>query len=215
MERVLACVLAPHVDTALWARFDLSLAARAASADGELARALGSGARLRAIFKEPTITPTAEQCAALGIDRLSSPNGVMRDAWRALVISRDTLAHAHAGGGGYRAPVLFDRHAVGGEYGATHATVPAGRVTLSWQPPADAPSQPPPRALCELAVSGAASCVVLYANPHDDLPALGRAFFERCLAAGVTPYVVTKRSVFKWQVRRARAHRQPSAEALG
>jgi isocitrate dehydrogenase len=40
---------------------------------------------------------------------------------------------------------------------------------------------------------------VLYSTPLDELPSLAAVFFERCLAARVTPFVVTKRTVFKWQ----------------
>ena len=31
------------------------------------------------------------------------------------------------------------------------------------------------------------------------MPDLAHHFFRRCLAAEVTPYVVTKKTVFKWQ----------------
>ena len=33
----------------------------------------------------------------------------------------------------------------------------------------------------------------------DNVPDLAHHFFRRCLAAEVTPYVVTKKTVFKWQ----------------
>ena len=48
------------------------------------------------------------------------------------------------------------------------------------------------------------SVVVVYDNPLDNVPDLAHHFFSRCLVAddghGVTPYVVTKKTVFKWQV---------------
>lgn len=38
-----------------------------------------------------------------------------------------------------------------------------------------------------------------YHNPLDNVPDLAHHFFSRCLEAKVTPYVVTKKTVFKWQ----------------
>jgi isocitrate dehydrogenase len=43
------------------------------------------------------------------------------------------------------------------------------------------------------------NAVVTYHNPYDNVYHLARIFFARCLAAGITPYVVTKKTVFKWQ----------------
>ena len=47
------------------------------------------------------------------------------------------------------------------------------------------------------------SVVVTYDNPLDNVPDLAHHFFSRCLVAdggaGVVPYVVTKKTVFKWQ----------------
>lgn len=40
---------------------------------------------------------------------------------------------------------------------------------------------------------------VVYHNPLDNVSDLGHHFFKRCLEAEVTPYVVTKKTVFKWQ----------------
>jgi isocitrate dehydrogenase len=51
-----------------------------------------SGARLKAIFKEPTITPTADQVIRLGLKKAwGSPNGAMRRGWNGITISRDTI----------------------------------------------------------------------------------------------------------------------------
>jgi hypothetical protein len=36
-------------------------------------------------------------------------------------------------------------------------------------------------------------------NPLDNVPDLAHHFFQRCLEAKVFPYVVTKKTVFKWQ----------------
>jgi hypothetical protein len=40
---------------------------------------------------------------------------------------------------------------------------------------------------------------VVYHNPLDNVADLSHIFFNRCLEAKVTPYVVTKKTVFKWQ----------------
>ena len=36
-------------------------------------------------------------------------------------------------------------------------------------------------------------------NPYDNVAHLAHLFFKRCLDAGITPYIVTKKTVFKWQ----------------
>lgn len=36
-------------------------------------------------------------------------------------------------------------------------------------------------------------------NPYDNVKHLAHLFFQRCLDAEVTPYIVTKKTVFKWQ----------------
>ena len=41
--------------------------------------------------------------------------------------------------------------------------------------------------------------VVAYHNPLDNVEDLAHHFFTRCLAADIVPYVVTKKTVFKWQ----------------
>ena len=43
------------------------------------------------------------------------------------------------------------------------------------------------------------NAVVTYSNPLDNVVDLAHHFFKRCLEAQVTPYVVTKKTVFKWQ----------------
>lgn len=40
---------------------------------------------------------------------------------------------------------------------------------------------------------------VTYDNPLDNVTDLAHHFFSRCLQARVVPYVVTKKTVFKWQ----------------
>ena len=62
---------------------------------------------------------------------LCSPNGAMRRGWNGITISRDTI-HIEGMELGYKRPVLFERHAVGGEYGAGWKELGAGKVTTTW-----------------------------------------------------------------------------------
>ena len=99
----------PFIDTSKWETFDLSCAARDASADQELRDAVEAGKRLGAIFKEPTVTPSAEQVASMGLSKaLPSPNGAMRRGWDGVTISRDTI-HIEGVELGFKSPVLFER----------------------------------------------------------------------------------------------------------
>lgn len=43
------------------------------------------------------------------------------------------------------------------------------------------------------------NAVVVYHNPYDNIEPLAHLFFKRCLKAKITPYIVTKKTVFKWQ----------------
>lgn len=51
----------PYFDTSKWEHFDLSCKARDETNDQVLTDAVEAGKRIGAIFKEPTITPTAVQ----------------------------------------------------------------------------------------------------------------------------------------------------------
>ena len=145
----------PHVDTSAWEFYDCSCKHRDATDDKVLRDAVEAGARIGAIFKEPTITPSAEQTKSMGLKKqLPSPNGAMRrvriraptcrrtrtqltwshsflasvpvlpppQGWNGVTISRDTI-HIEGLKLGYEKPVLFERHAVGGEYQAGYKTV--------------------------------------------------------------------------------------------
>ena len=80
--------------------------------------AVEAGSRIGAIFKEPTITPSAVQKEKFGLKKTwGSPNGAMRRGWNGITISRDTI-HIKGMELGFKRPVLFERQAVGGEYGA-------------------------------------------------------------------------------------------------
>jgi len=82
----------PYFDTSNWERYDLSCKARDDSDDQVLRDAVDAGKRIGAIFKEPTITPTAVQVKEFGLSKpFGSPNGAMRKGWNGITISRDTI----------------------------------------------------------------------------------------------------------------------------
>jgi isocitrate dehydrogenase len=117
MELILENWIKPHMETGEWEFYDLSCKARDDTEDQVLKDAVDAGKRLCAIFKEPTITPSAAQVAEFGLKKAwGSPNGLMRRGWKGITISRDTI-HIDGVRLGFDKPVLFDRHAVGGEYG--------------------------------------------------------------------------------------------------
>lgn len=83
--------------------------------DKVLSDAVEAGQRLKAIFKEPTITPSLKQKEEMGLKKLyGSPNGAMRRGWNGVTISRDTI-HIEGMELGFKKPVICDRHAIGGE----------------------------------------------------------------------------------------------------
>jgi isocitrate dehydrogenase len=90
---------------------------------------------------------------------------------------------------------LFDRHAVGGEYGAGHTIVGPGKVSLTYH---DTESNST-KIVDERVLKDKVSAVVLYDNPYDNVHQMAHHFFSRCLKAKVTPIVTTKKTVFKWQ----------------
>jgi isocitrate dehydrogenase len=96
---------------------------------------------------------------------------------------------------GYKNPVLFDRHAVGGEYGAGYKMVGRGKARTVFIPEGGGPEV----VVDERQLTDSVNAAVFYHNPYDNVPAMARHFFGRCLEAKVTPYVVTKKTVFKWQ----------------
>mmetsp|Transcript_47556 Transcript_47556/g.146471 ORF Transcript_47556/g.146471 Transcript_47556/m.146471 type:complete len:524 (-) Transcript_47556:122-1693(-) len=186
----------PFVDTSKWEYFDLSCKSRDETNDKVLHDAVASGKRLGAIFKEPTITPTTEQVKELGLKRpFGSPNGAMRRGWNGITISRDTI-HIPGIKLGFDRPVLFERHAVGGEYGAGWENVGKGRVLTTFFPE---DTTIKPTVIDGRVVQDETTAVVVYDNPLDNIEDLAHIFFTRCLEANVVPYVVTKKTVFKWQ----------------
>jgi len=186
----------PFIDTSKWEYFDLSCNARDSTDDQVLHDAVASGAKIGAIFKEPTITPTAEQMKQFGLSKpRGSPNGAMRRGWSGITISRDTI-HIPGIKLGFDRPVLFERHAVGGEYGAGWSSVGKGRVLTTFFPDN---LQDRPVIIDGREVNDDETAVVVYDNPLDNVEDLAHIFFTRCLEANVVPYVVTKKTVFKWQ----------------
>ncbi len=184
-----------RIDTSNWEFFDLSCVNRDRTEDKVLGDAVEAGARVGAIFKEPTVTPTEVQKQKLGLRRAwGSPNGAMRRGWNGITISRDTI-HIQGMELGYTKPVLFERHAVGGEYSAGWGEIGPGTVRTLFTPKGASEA----RVIDEREIKDKKSVVVTYDNPLDNVSDLAHHFFSRCLAAGVTPYVVTKKTVFKWQ----------------
>jgi len=187
----------PYIDTSKWEYYDLSCKSRDDTEDQCLRDAVKAGARIGAIFKEPTITPTAVQQKELGLKKAwGSPNGAMRRGWNGITISRDTI-HIPGIKLGYKRPVLCERHAVGGEYGAGWDSVGKGRVLTTFFP--EDMKGSPPKIIDAREVNDSSSVVVCYDNPLDNVADLAHVFFQRCLEGHIVPYVVTKKTVFKWQ----------------
>lgn len=123
-----------------------------------------------------------------------SPNGAMRKGWNGITISRDTI-HIKGMELGYKNIVLFERHAVGGEYSAGFKSVGKGTVKTVFHPAAGGDDV----VVDERTLTNELNNVVVYDNPLDNVTDLAHIFFQRCLEHKVTPYVVTKKTVFKWQ----------------
>jgi isocitrate dehydrogenase len=185
----------PYFDTSKWERYDLSCKSRDETNDQVLHDAVEAGKRIGAIFKEPTITPSALQVKEMGLSKaFGSPNGAMRRGWNGITISRDTI-HIEGIELGYKNPVFFERHAVGGEYGAGWSEVGKGTLLTSYIPQdGQAPFVVDKRDLTD-----DHNVCVVYHNPYDNVAELAHLFFKRCLEANITPYIVTKKTVFKWQ----------------
>ena len=118
----------------------------------------------------------------------------MRRGWNGITISRDTI-HIEGMKLGFAKPVLFDRHAVGGEYGAGFGMVGKGRSECLFYPE----GSNTPRLIDARELPDEESALVVYHNPLDNVSQMAHHFFTRCFEARVTPYVVTKKTVFKWQ----------------
>jgi len=185
----------PYFDISAWETFDLSCKNRDETDDKVLHEAVTAGKRIGAIFKEPTITPSTLQVEEMGLSKaFGSPNGAMRKGWNGITISRDTI-HIKGIELGYKNQVLFERHAVGGEYGAGWNQVGEGTLLTTYLPEDGSP----PFVVDKRDLTDKNNVVVVYHNPYDNVKDLAHLFFKRCLEHKVTPYVVTKKTVFKWQ----------------
>lgn len=193
--------VSPRIDTSAWQYFDLSCKSRDSTKDQVLRDAVAAGADLGAIFKEPTITPTEVQKKAMGLSQSwPSPNGAMRRGWNGITISRDTI-HIKGIELGFKRPVLFERHAVGGEYSAHWDTCADGRMECNFYPNEATAGQSfeKKQKIASFDLTDKHNVAVVYHNPLDNVEDLAHYFFKRCLEAKVVPYVVTKKTVFKWQ----------------
>ncbi len=85
---------------------------------------------------------------------------------------------------------------MGGEYGAGYKYVGAGKTITLFTPKNN---KLPTSIVDERELTDECNAAVFYHNPYDNVDAMAHHFFGRCLEAGVTPYVITKKTVFKWQ----------------
>eukprot|EP00924_Labyrinthula_sp_SR-Ha-C_P010584 augustus_masked-scaffold_61-processed-gene-0.1-mRNA-1 protein AED:0.01 eAED:0.01 QI:0/-1/0/1/-1/1/1/0/505 len=194
MQLILDKWIHPNIDTSKWEFYDLSAKNRDDTKDQVLHDVISAGKRVCSIFKEPTVTPTKEQKEKLGLSQAwGSPNGAMRRGWKGITISRDTIL-IDGMQLGYKKKVLFERHAVGGEYGAGWDVVGAGKLKTIFYP-----NEGEEKVIDERVLEDVDNAVVTYHNPLDNVTDLAHHFFKRSLDEGVTPYVVTKKTVFKWQ----------------
>lgn len=195
MKTFLDNCIKPHINISSWYFYDLSCKNRDNTKDKVLTDALKKGKDLCSIFKEPTITPSASQKKLLNLSMdLKSPNGLMRQEWNGFTISRDTI-HIDGINLGYKNPVFFERHAIGGEYGAGWKVLGPGFVkTLYYENDSVLPI-----VIDEREIKDKINAVVTYHNPLDNVDDLAHHFFSRCLKENITPYVITKKTVFKWQ----------------
>lgn len=184
---------APYFDLTAWQKFDLSCKSRDATNDQVLQDAVTAGKQIGAIFKEPTITPSAIQVKEMGLSKAwGSPNGAMRRGWNGITISRDTI-HIEGIELGYKKPVFFERHAVGGEYGAGYSPVGQGTLLTTYLPKEEGA---PPFVVDKRDLTDDQNVVVVYHNPYDNVESLAHLFFQRCLDADITPYVGTNISLW-------------------
>ena len=119
----------------------------------------------------------------------------MRRGWNGITISRDTI-HIEGIELGFKKPVFFERHAVGGEYGAGWEKCGSGKLVTTFLPDADDTKA---FIVDSRTLGNDENVAVVYHNPLDNVEDLAHHFFTRCLAANIVPYVVTKKTVFKWQ----------------
>jgi len=185
----------PNIDISNWEFYDLSCKSRDDTKDQVLKDVIEAGKKIRSIFKEPTISPTQDQATEMGLSKAwGSPNGTMRRGWNGISISRDTI-HPDGVEVGYKNKILFDREAVGGEYNAQFAPVERAGTAVTTIHPADGST---PYEVIRREI-GDNEVLVEYTNLINNAEPLAHHFFKRSLEAKVTPHVVTKKTVFKFQ----------------
>lgn len=84
---------------------------------------------------------------------------------------------------------------MGGEYGAGWNEVGQGTLLTTYLPKDGSP----PFVVDKRDLTDDQNAVVVYHNPYDNIEPLAHLFFKRCLEGNITPYIVTKKTVFKWQ----------------
>lgn len=184
----------PHLDTKNWIVHDLSCKNRKNTNDLVISNIINDGNKVRSIYKEPTVTPTLEHVKKYNLPELyESPNALLRKGWNGVSVSRDTI-HIKDMELGYKNQVIFDRHAVGGEYEADYEIVGEGKLILLFFPKDDKSK------IIQIRknIKDKKNAIVLYTNPLDNIELLFHNFFSRCLTLKIKPYIVTKKTAFKW-----------------
>merc|ERR1712190_427623 len=112
---------------------------------------------------------------------LGSPNGAMRRGWNGFTISRDTI-HIDGIELGFKKPVFFERHAVGGEYGASFGMAGAGTLKTIFYPNGlvDGAVEIDSRKLTDKL-----NAAVTYHNPLDNVEDRAHHVFSSCLEADI------------------------------
>lgn len=119
-----------------WKVHDISLQSRDRTDDGALNAAIADLKTHKAAVKGPTITPTKDETAKLGLSRQwDSPNGIIRRAINGAAILRNTI---EINGIDKFAPLMRDvtivRQAVGGIYGAPNVAIPgSGKLKMIFE----------------------------------------------------------------------------------
>ena len=92
--------------------------------------------------------------------------------------------------------IVFAVSTVGGEYGAGWATAGKGKLVTTFLPEDEKTKA---YVVDSRTLTNAENVAVVYHNPLDNVGDLAHHFFSRCLESNIVPYVVTKKTVFKWQ----------------
>ena len=119
-----------------WKVHDVSLQSRDKTNDGALDAAIADLKAHKTAVKGPTITPTKEETAKMGLSKQwDSPNGIIRRAINGAAILRNTI---EINGMDKFAPLMRDvtivRQAIGGIYGAPNVAIPgSGKLKVVFE----------------------------------------------------------------------------------